>query len=226
MASRPPSRRFESELWERGYDTVVGIDEVGRGAWAGPLSVGAAIIPRDRRVNGVRDSKMLAEPRREELFDRLAGWCVSWGVGHASAAECDALGMAAAQRLATGRAIEQLAVVPDAAIVDGSWDFVSPHVAHVEKMVKADARCLAVATASILAKVSRDRIMREFADHYTAWSFDSNKGYPCHIHRAALQAFGPSAIHRRSWVFMDHYVPWTGVPRVYRPGVEGQGALF
>ena len=183
-------------------------------------SVGAAVLPRDRRVNGIRDSKMLTEGDRERLFDRVAAWCATWGVGHATQVECDELGMAAAQRLAASRAIAQLSVVPDAAIVDGSWDFVSPHVRRVERVIKADARCLVVAAASILAKVSRDRLMRAQAEHYPAWAFDSNKGYPCQTHLAALQAWGPSAIHRRSWVFMDHYVPWTGIQRFRRPGLD------
>ena len=108
----------------------------------------------------------------------------------------------------------------------GRWDFVSPHVAIVERRVKADARCLSVAAASILAKVVRDREMRRHAEHYPAWSFDTNKGYPCPVHKAALQGYGPSVIHRRTWVFMDHYVPWTGIHRVYRPGDDGQQLLF
>ena len=189
-------------------------------------SVGAAVLPRDRRVNGIRDSKMLSEGDRERLFDRVAAWCSTWGVGHATQVECDELGMAAAQRLAASRAIAQLSVVPDAAIVDGSWDFVTPHVRHVERVIKADALCLVVAAASILAKVSRDRLMRAHAEHYPAWAFDSNKGYPCQTHLAALQAWGPSAIHRRSWVFMDHYVPWTGIRRFRRPGLEPPPSLF
>ncbi|HET9667889.1 MAG TPA: ribonuclease HII, partial [Desertimonas sp.] len=151
-----PTRHVEKELWDLGYPVVVGIDEVGRGAWAGPLSVGAAVLPADRRLNGIRDSKMLTEGDRERLFDRVSAWCATWAVGHATQVECDDLGMAAAQRLAAGRAIAQLSVVPDAAIVDGSWDFVSPHVGRVERVIKADARCLVVAAASILAKVSRD----------------------------------------------------------------------
>ncbi len=213
MAGRAPTRSIEKELWAAGHDVIVGIDEVGRGAWAGPLMVGAAVLPRERRVNGVRDSKVLTEAGRELLFDRIAGWCDAWAVGGASQEECDDLGMAEAQRLATRRALADLGVTPDAAVVDGKWNFVGANVAHVEMRVKADLYCLSVAAASILAKVTRDRIMRAQAEHYPQWSFDSNKGYPCPVHKAALQAYGPSAIHRRTWVFMDHYVPWPGVPR-------------
>jgi ribonuclease HII len=220
---RAPTRSAERDLRAAGHEVIVGVDEVGRGAWAGPLMVGAAILPVDKRVNGVRDSKMLTEAGRELLFDRVASWCLAWAVGAASQEECDGLGMAAAQRLAARRAIEGLAVQPDAAVVDGNWDFVRPHVPFVERRIKADATCLSVAAASILAKVTRDRVMRAQADHYPHWSFDSNKGYPCPVHKAALLGYGPSAIHRRTWVFMDHYVPWTGVPRVYRPG---QATLF
>ena len=217
MAGRAPTRQLEKELWAAGHDVIVGIDEVGRGAWAGPLMVGAAILPREKRVNGVRDSKLLTERNRELLFDRVAGWCEAWAVGGASQEECDELGMAAAQKLATQRAIAALGVVPDAAVVDGKWNFVSPCVPHVEMKVKADRYCLSVAAASILAKVTRDRLMREAAQHYPPWRFDTNKGYPCPLHKAALQGYGPSAIHRRTWVFMDHYVPWPGVPRVVKP---------
>ena len=90
----PPSRSHERRLAEQGCKLVVGIDEVGRGAWAGPLAVGAAVVSANRRVNGVRDSKLLSERRREELFERIASWCVAWSVGYATNDECDALGMA------------------------------------------------------------------------------------------------------------------------------------
>lgn len=220
---RAPTREIEKRLWASGYETVVGIDEVGRGAWAGPLMVGAAVLPRERRVNGVRDSKLLSEAQRERLFDRIADWCVSWAVGAASQEECDHLGMSAAQKLAARRAVEGLSVRPDAAVTDGKWDFVSPAVDHVELAVKADLRCLSVAAASILAKVVRDRQMRAWAPDYPAWSFDSNKGYPCPVHKAALQGYGPSAIHRRTWVFMEHYVPWSAIRRT---PPAGQTTLF
>src|SRR3954452_23609541 len=104
----PPKLTVERALWDDGHDVVVGVDEVGRGAWAGPLMVGAAVLPQDPRVYRVSDSKMLSEAARERLFDRIASWCVTWAVGGASHEECDTLGMSAAQKLAASRAIEGL----------------------------------------------------------------------------------------------------------------------
>ena len=213
-----PSLSRERALWADGHAVVVGMDEVGRGAWAGPISVGAAVLPTDRRVYKVRDSKMLTEDQRERLFDRLTAWCAAWGVGHASQVECDELGMSDAQRLAARRAIEALGVEPDAILVDGKWDFAGG--GRAQRIVKGDALCLSIATASILAKVTRDRIMREEAVHFPGYDFELNKGYPCPRHKAALQAWGPTSIHRRAWVFMEHTV-WTGVGRYSR-----QPALF
>jgi ribonuclease HII len=217
---RVPSLAVERDLWADGHEVVVGMDEVGRGAWAGPITVGAAVLPRDRRVYKVRDSKMLTEPERERLFDRLVAWCAAWGVGHATQVECDSLGMSEAQRLAARRAIEALGTEPERVLVDGRWDFVGRP--HTRRIVKGDASCLSIATASILAKVTRDRLMREESDHFPGYDFDRNKGYPCPRHKAALQAWGPTSIHRRSWVFMDH-IPWAGVwrpPRREDPGVQ------
>jgi ribonuclease HII len=216
-----PSLAYERELWDAGHEVVVGMDEVGRGAWAGPLTVGATVLPRDRRVYKVRDSKQLTAREREALFDRIAGWCAAWSVGHASADECDELGMSGAQRLAARRAIEGLGVRPDRVLLDGKWDFVGGGIAR--RIVRGDSRCLSISAASILAKVTRDRIMQAESEHHPWWFFDSNKGYPCPRHQAALRGMGPSAIHRRSWVFMDN-LPWTGVPRLVRP--DPQGTLF
>ncbi|GAC1375525.1 MAG: ribonuclease HII [Acidimicrobiales bacterium] len=199
-----PSLLVERELWSAGHDVVVGIDEVGRGAWAGPLSVGAAVLPADRRVYKVRDSKMLSEVEREHMFERVASWCRAWAVGHASQQECDLLGMSAAQKLAARRAIAGLGLVPDEVLIDGSWDFAADGKAR--RIIKGDATCLSIAAASILAKVTRDRIMRAEAPHYPLYDFEYNKGYPCPRHKTALQAWGPSAIHRRTWVFMDHLI--------------------
>lgn len=215
---KPPSLAIERELWAAGRRVVVGLDEVGRGAWAGPLSVGAAVVPSDRRVNGVRDSKVLLADERERLFDRLASWCVAWAVGSATQAECDRLGMSAAQRLAARRALDALGLEPDEILLDGSWDFVGG----ARRIVRGDATCLSIATASVLAKVTRDRMMTEEAEHFPAYGFDQNKGYPCPRHKAALAAHGPCSIHRRTWVFMEH-LPWSGLTRS-APG--GQGDLF
>ena len=198
---RAPGLAYERQAWEEGADLVVGIDEVGRGSWAGPLMVGAAVLPRDKRVYGVRDSKMLTEARREVLFDRVAGWCRAWAVGAAGQDECDELGMAEAQRLATRRAIAGLGAQPDAVLIDGTWDFAG--LPNTLRIVRGDACCLSIAAASVLAKVTRDRFMRSLAPSYPHYEFQDNKGYPCWRHKMALQAYGPSAVHRRSWVFMS-----------------------
>jgi ribonuclease HII len=204
-----PSLRLERALWADGAEVLVGVDEVGRGAWAGPLSVGAAVLPADRRVYKVRDSKMLTERERERLFDRIAGWCLAWAVGHASQVECDTLGMSAAQRLAAQRAIDGLGLTPDHVLIDGKWDFVGG--GNTQRLVKGDAKCLSIAAASILAKVTRDRLMRDEAEHFPGYDFDLNKGYPCPRHKTALKAWGPTSIHRRSWIFMEH-LPWGAKP--------------
>ncbi len=220
LKTRAPGLSEERSLWEAGHEVVVGVDEVGRGAWAGPLTIGAVVVPRDRRINKIRDSKALTEAEREAMFDRIADWCAAWSVGHASHEECDRLGMSAAQKLAARRAIDGLGVSPDAVVLDGKWDFVGHPV--TRKLVKGDARCLSIAAASILAKVTRDRLMRADADDFPGFDFALNKGYPCPRHKLALQAYGPTAIHRRSWVFMDS-LPWTGCKRL---PPAGQAQLF
>ena len=215
-----PGLDVERTLWAAGHEVVVGIDEVGRGSWAGPLTIGAAVLPPDRRVNKVRDSKALTEYEREALFNRIAGWCLAWAIGHASQAECDALGMSAAQRLAARRALDGLGMTPTHVLIDGNWDFVGG--GHTQRIVKGDVTCLSISAASILAKVSRDRIMRAEADHYPGYDFDTNKGYPCPRHKQALRGMGPTAIHRRTWAFMDD-LPWSAL---HRPDpVDAQGRL-
>ena len=218
--TRPPTLEFERLWWERGAECVVGIDEVGRGSWAGPLTVGVAVLPADRRINGVRDSKMLSEARREALFDRVVDWCRGWAVGPAWPRECDELGMSAAQRLAASRALDSLGLAVDAVLLDGKWDFVGHE--NTTMLVKGDARCLSIATASILAKVSRDRMMREAAANHPGYDFEYNKGYPCPKHQLALLGYGPTAIHRRSWSFCDD-LPWPH-QRYVRP--DPQLSLF
>ncbi len=211
-----PTLRFERTAWAAGHEIVAGIDEVGRGAWAGPLMVGVAVLPRSRRVYGVRDSKKLPEERREGLYGRVAGWCAAWAVGEATQVECDAMGMADAQRLAAKRALAGLGVVPDMVLVDGKWDFTG--AGNTVRIVHGDTLCLSIAAASILAKVTRDRYMRQLAPFFPQYELAANKGYPCWRHKMALQAYGPSTVHRRTWVFMDGLC-WD--MRAHRPCLDG-----
>lgn len=216
-----PGLRVERGLWDSGVEFVAGMDEVGKGAWAGPLTVGAAVVPKDRRIYKVRDSKLLTEVEREAMFDRIADWCDAWAVGHASHAECDELGMSEAQRLAARRALDGLGVDVERVLLDGKWDFVGG--GRAKTIVRGERVSLSIAAASILAKVTRDRMMRQLDEDFPAYYFSENKGYPCHRHRAALQVLGPTTIHRRSWAFMDG-LAWRGIER-YVPD-DGQGVLF
>ena len=221
LRNSAPTLAHEKELWAEGRSVLVGLDEVGRGAWAGPLVIGAAVVPKDRRIYKVRDSKMLTEPEREAMFERVADWCDAWSLGIVSHAECDALGMSAALGLAAERALDGLGIEPDGILLDGSHDFVGRGITRT--IVKGDATCVSIAAASILAKVGRDRMMRAEAEHFPAYDFHRNKGYPCPRHRMALAAFGPTTIHRTSWSYMDD-LPWSGVHRSDRS--DPQMSLF
>ncbi len=203
VAKKRPSLGLERSL----SGVVCGVDEVGKGSWAGPLVVCVAVLSNDVAESDfvARDSKSLTETRREQIFDEVARQCAAWALGSATNEECDALGMSAAQRLATTRAFAELAaqsVQPDSAVVDGRWNFVSPNVPQVLMQVKADTESLSVAAASVLAKVSRDRLMREAAEVHPHWAFASSKGYPCPKHRSGLLEYGVSPLHRTSWAFM------------------------
>jgi ribonuclease HII len=202
-----PTLRLERRLWSEGDEVVCGMDEVGRGAWAGPVTV-AAVVPAREHLSGVRDSKMLARPIRELAATSVRRWAVAIGVGHASYEECDELGMTAALRAAGRRALDVLAAEgyePDRIILDGNHDYLGLG-SRVTTLIKADQRCLSVAAASCVAKVTRDALMREEAEHYPPYDFESNVGYPAPAHKIALRGYGPSAIHRRSWIFMESLV--------------------
>lgn len=202
-----PTFEIEDELHTGGATVVAGVDEVGKGSWAGPLVVCVAVVDHVGCSSGdlvARDSKSLSEKKREAIFDTVVAQCTAWSLGVVEAEECDELGMSAAQRLATRRAFGSLGVRVDAAVVDGKWDFVSPLVPRVEMRVKADAISASVAAASVLAKVSRDRMMRDHATRHPYWNLAGNKGYPCPKHRDGLRTHGVSPLHRTSWAFMDN----------------------
>lgn len=192
-----PGLRVETELWESGHPVVAGVDEVGRGSLAGPMTVGAFVLPRGRRFKNVRDSKMLTPSRREVLAAKLKVDGVAWAVGHASPAEIDEAGLSGALALAGRRAIAALGIEVDAVIVDGSFDFLRDPRSRT--VVKGDRVSLTVACASVIAKVERDAIMTEYEAEFPGYGFAGHKGYSSEEHRAALRRLGPSPIHRRSF---------------------------
>ena len=162
---------------------------------------------------GVRDSKQLARPERVRAAASVRDWAVAIGIGHASHDECDALGMTAALRAAGQRALAMLSAQgyeADRVILDGNHDYLRLGN-RCTLVVKGDATVLAVAAASCVAKVTRDAMMREEAEHFPPYDFESNVGYPAPVHKAALRGYGPSAIHRRSWIFMEGLC-WPGMP--------------
>jgi ribonuclease HII len=207
-----PTLRLERRCWDAGEKVVVGIDEVGRGAWAGPVTV-AAVVPPPEHLKGIRDSKELTRDEREVAAAKVRSWAVAIGIGHATHHECDELGMTAALRAAGQRALAQLAeqgYQPDRVILDGNHDYLRLG-SRCTLVIKGDASVLAVAAASCVAKVTRDALMHEEAVHFPPYDFESNVGYPAPVHKAALRGYGPSAIHRRSWIFMEGLC-WPGVP--------------
>ena len=213
-----PDDSVEQSLRAEGCQWVAGLDEVGRGAWAGPVSVGVAVTPVGTPwPDGLRDSKQIPEEDREALFPLVADWCVDWSVGHAGHDECDRWGMTIALRLAAHRAMAGLSVTPDVLLLDGLFDYVTHPddgelrgmeselvvVPPVKTVVRGDGSCTAIAAASILAKVTRDRMMRELSGNFPAFDFHHNKGYPTPVHKTALSGCGLTSIHRRSWAFVD-----------------------
>lgn len=193
-----PGIRIEQPFWDDGA-VVAGVDEVGRGAWAGPATVAAVALPPDRRMYKLRDSKVLDPRRREELAGRLQGFALGIGVGHASNHEIDGLGLSHALCLAARRAVDALPLRPDVLLLDGNWDFLAGYGTRNERVVNGDARSASIAAASIVAKVTRDRMMVQAHPYHAPFDFASNKGYPSPTHRAALGRHGPCVLHRRSW---------------------------
>ena len=216
---KPTTLDHERALAADTAATYIGaVDEVGRGSLAGPVTVGMVVIDIHQVTEypELRDSKLLDANVRTELVDSIRQWAVGYGVGHASATEIDELGMTAALRLAGTRAAAQCAVAPQAALVDGSYDWLSatepdlfdllepatePSGLHipVRTLIKGDMTCQAIAAASILAKVERDGIMTGAALRHPAYGWEVNKGYATASHRQAIAEHGPSPLHRLSW---------------------------
>lgn len=196
-----PDFSFEQALWEHGLRYVAGIDEAGRGALAGPVAAGVVVFEArgiDPAVlHGVRDSKQMTPQNRANWSARLRGLVLAWGVGFASPHEIDEMGIVPATRLAIYRALESLFITPQHLLVD----FLRLPECTIPQtpIVKGDARSLSIASASILAKTTRDALMTSFDSHYPGYGFARHKGYGTLVHRLALERLGPCLIHRRSF---------------------------
>ena len=195
----PPSApyRYEGQAWRAGLTRVAGVDEAGRGPLAGPVVAAAVVVTPEHRIRGVNDSKLLSPERREELFTVIHARALAIGVAIVDHATIDRVNILQATRLAMLEALRQLAVAPDPVITD----FVAlPDVPCPQKnLVGGDARCASVAAASIVAKVTRDRIMRELDKEFPEYGFARHKGYATPDHLAALDRHGPCRVHRRSF---------------------------
>lgn len=214
MAYEPPTHTVERSLRATtGARIVVGIDEVGRGAWAGPVTVCAAVTGLRRPPDGLTDSKLLTPLKRAAMARELEPWITAYALGHASPQEIDALGMTAALRLAATRALDELPVQPDAVILDGKHDYLGAPW-KVRTVIKGDQSCVVVAAASVLAKVRRDAMMAELGAAHTDFCFGDNVGYPSPVHRAALLELGPTPHHRLSWSYLDELPRWRHLKRV------------
>ena len=190
--------QFEEELFAEGYKMVCGVDEAGRGPLAGPVCAAAVILPPNLEIPGLDDSKKLSDKRRRELFPVIKEQAIAYGIGLASHEEIDEINILQATFLAMERAIEQLQVKPEYALIDGNRakDFGLP----VKTVVKGDSLSASIAAASVLAKVTRDMLMEEAAVEYPGYGFEIHKGYGTRAHYDALRTLGASPIHRNSFL--------------------------
>lgn len=189
---------FEIAAMNKGFKTVCGVDEAGRGPLAGPVYAAAVILPLGLEIAGLNDSKKLSEKKREELFDIINDVAISISVGTASEKEIDEINILNATFLAMKRAVEGLEISPDYAIIDGNR---APNLEiPTETVVKGDGKVISVAAASIIAKVSRDRFMLKMAEEYPEYKFEKHKGYGTKLHYEMIEKYGVSPIHRKSFL--------------------------
>ena len=192
-----PTDLFETEARRCGYRLVAGLDEAGRGPLAGPVVAAAVMLPRRCLLAGLNDSKQLTEAERERLYDEIQRRAVGIGVGQASEREIDAMNILEATRLAMGRAIQALPSMPEYLLLD-ALELPAVHLPQ-RAIIKGDALSVSIAAASVVAKVTRDRLMGEYHRQYPQYNFQAHKGYGTAEHLRMLAAHGPCAIHRRSF---------------------------
>lgn len=189
---------FEKEALAKGYKSVCGVDEAGRGSLAGPVCAAAVILPEGVIIDGVNDSKKLSEKKRESLFDVIREQALSYSIAYATVDEIEEINILNATMLAMRRAIDGLDIKADYAMIDGNK--IPPIDIDAECIVKGDAKSMSIACASILAKVSRDRLLYKYAEEYPMYGFDKHKGYGTKAHREAILKYGPCPYHRKSFL--------------------------
>lgn len=189
---------FEKEALAKGYKSVCGVDEAGRGPLAGPVCAAAVILPEGVIIDGVNDSKKLSEKNRESLFDVIREQALSYSIAYATVDEIEEINILNATMLAMRRAIDGLDIKADYAMIDGNK--IPPIDIDAECIVKGDAKSMSIACASILAKVSRDRLLYKYAEEYPMYGFDKHKGYGTKVHREAILKYGPCPYHRKSFL--------------------------
>ena len=190
--------QYENSALEKGYKYVCGVDEAGRGPLAGPVCAAAVILRDNRIIEGVNDSKKLSEKKREALFDKIKSEALAYSIAFATVGEIESLNILNATMLAMKRAVEGLKVRADYALIDGNR---LPNLdIPAEYVVKGDANSMSIAAASILAKVSRDRLCYDYAEKYPEYGFDKHKGYGTKAHTEAILEYGPCEIHRLSFL--------------------------
>ena len=193
-----PSYEIEAAAIEAGYTVIAGTDEAGRGPLAGPVYAAAVILPMGLVIEGLNDSKKLTEKKREALFDVICKEAISYGIASATPEEIDELNILNASQLAMRRAVAMLTPPPDMVLVDGNVAREFPM--DTKTVVKGDSLSMSIAAASILAKVSRDRVMAELAKEYPEYQLEKHKGYPTPLHMNLVRELGPSPIHRKTFL--------------------------
>ena len=193
---------LENRIYDEGFSLICGVDEAGRGPLAGPVCAAAVILPRGIEIEGLNDSKKISGKKREELFDTIKESAVSFGIAFASVEEIEEYNILRATFMAMNRAISQLLPMPELALIDGNRN--KDIVINSRCVVKGDSSCADIAAASILAKVTRDRYMLELAGQYPEYHFEQHKGYGTKLHYEALREFGPSPVHRMSFLKKMH----------------------
>ena len=192
-------KEIETKLYEEGTHYICGIDEAGRGPLAGPVVVAAVIMPKDSFVEGVNDSKKVSEKKREKLYEEITSTAIAWGVGIIDQKEIDDINILQSTKKALTMSLQSLAIKPNLILVDALKDIDTLGIPY-QSIIKGDAKCYSIAAASIIAKVTRDRIMRQWDELYPEYGFEKNKGYGTAIHIAALKEYGPCPLHRKTFI--------------------------